>query len=402
MARSKARSWQAGAYCDAIHSTPGATIPSNRSIVFSMRKKLIFVTTILLGAFVLSACAGGPVHGRTWPGLATDESLIYLADGPFLYAISPGDGREIWRYPAERDNKLVFYSPPTVTPDGLVIIGSAGTDHSLIALSPNDINPDTNAPFEAWRFTGAKDYWVAAPLVLENKLFAVNADGNLYIIDLQDERSSKEATVVELGGRLWSRPTTDGERVYITSLDHSVAAVDASTYEVVWHEDVGGAVPGSAVLSGDGSLYVGSLESKLEKFDSATGNHETVLEAENWVWSTPGIDGDTLYFSDVDGNFYSYNTSTGSPNWNSIQPDGPVTASPLVREEYVLLATESGSVFAIDRDGKVMWSEEVGGKIYTTPIAVGELTIVAPLETDFYLVALDSNGRQVWTFTPEN
>ncbi len=289
-----------------------------------------------------------------------------------------------------------------MTPDGLVIIGSAGTDHSLIALSPNDINPDTNAPFEAWRFTGAKDYWVAAPLVLENKLFAVNADGNLYIIDLQDERSSKEATVVELGGRLWSRPTTDGERVYITSLDHSVAAVDASTYEVVWHEDVGGAVPGSAVLSGDGSLYVGSLESKLEKFDSATGNHETVLEAENWVWSTPGIDGDTLYFSDVDGNFYSYNTSTGSPNWNSIQPDGPVTASPLVREEYVLLATESGSVFAIDRDGKVMWSEEVGGKIYTTPIAVGELTIVAPLETDFYLVALDSNGRQVWTFTPEN
>jgi outer membrane protein assembly factor BamB len=205
-----------------------------------------------------------------------------------------------------------------------------------------------------------------------------------------------------LGGRIWSRPTTDGERVYITSLDHSVAAVDASTYEVVWHEDVGGAVPGSAVLSGDGSLYVGSLESKLEKFDSATGNHETVLEAENWVWSTPGIDGDTLYFSDVDGNFYSYNTSTGSPNWNSIQPDGPVTASPLVREEYVLLATESGSVFAIDRDGKVMWSEEVGGKIYTTPIAVGELTIVAPLETDFYLVALDSNGRQVWTFTPEN
>lgn len=367
-----------------------------------MKKKLIVVTTILLGAILLSACAGGPIHGSTWPGLATDGNLIYLADGPFVYAISLGDGREIWRYPAERDNKLVFYSTPAVTPDGLVIVGSAGTDHSLIALSPNDINPDTNAPFEAWRFTGAKDYWVAAPLVLENKLFAVNADGNLYILDLQDGRSSKEATVVELGGRLWSQPTTDGERVYITSLDHSVVAVDASTNEVVWNEDLGGAVPGSAVLSEDGALYVGSLDSKLEKFDPASGDHQAVVDAENWVWSSPSLDGDTLYFGDVDGNLYSFNTSTGSLNWKPVKPDGPITASPLVREEHILLATESGSIYAIDRDGKVLWSEEVGGKIYTTPIAAGDLTIVAPLETDFYLAALDLNGRQVWTFTPEN
>jgi outer membrane protein assembly factor BamB len=368
-----------------------------------MRKKLIFVTTILLGAFLLSACAGGPIHGSTWPGLATDGSLIYLADGPFIYAISLGDGREIWRYPAERNNKLVFYSNPAVTPDGLVIVGSAGTDHSLIALSPNDINPDTNAPFEAWKFTGAKDYWVAAPLVLENKLFAVNADGNLYVLDLQDGRSSKEATVVELGGgRLWSQPTTDGERVYITSLDHSVFAVDINTYEVVWHKDLGGAVPGSAVLTEDGTLYVGSLDSKLEKFDPASGDHQAVVDAENWVWSSPSLDGDTLYFGDVDGNLYSFNTSTGSLNWKPVKPDGPITASPLVREEHILLATESGTIFAVDRDGKVLWSEEIGGKIYTTPVAAGDLTIVAPLETDFYLAALDLNGRQVWTFTPEN
>ena len=368
-----------------------------------MRKKLIFVTTILLGAFLLTACAGGPVHGATWPGLATDGSLIYYADGPSVYAVSLGDGREIWRYPAERKNELVFYATPAITPDGLVIIGSAGTDHSLIALSPNDINPDTNTPFEAWRFTGAKDYWVAAPLVIENKLFAVNADGNLYILDLQDGRSSKEATVVELdGGRLWSQPTTDGERIYITSLDHHVIAVDVNTYEVVWRENLGGAVPGSAVPTEDGSLYVGSLASQLEKFDPATGNHQAILDAGNWVWSTPSLDGDTLYFSDVDGNFYSYNTSTGKLNWNPIKPDGPITASPLVREEHILLATESGSVYAIDRDGKVLWSEDVGGKIYTTPIAVGDLTVVAPLETEFYLAALDLNGRQVWTFTPEN
>ena len=368
-----------------------------------MRKKLIFVTTILLGAFILSACAGGPQHGLTWPGLAADGSMVYLSDGPFIFAVDLEDGREVWRYPGEPDGKLTFYAPPVITPDGLVIVGSAGTDHSLIALNPNDIDPETNAPVEAWKFTGARDYWVAAPLVVDNTLFAVNSDGNLYILDLQDGRSTKDATaVVELGGRLWAQPTSDGERVYVTSLDHSVIAVDVNTHEIVWNENIGGAVPGSAVLGEDGALYVGSLDSRLEKFDPASGDHQSVVDAENWVWSTPSLDGDTLYFGDVDGNLYAFNTSTGSLNWKPVKPNGPITASPLVREDHILVATESGSVFAVDRDGKVLWTEQIGGKIYTTPLAVGDLTIVAPLETDFYLAALDANGRQVWTFAPEN
>jgi outer membrane protein assembly factor BamB len=340
------------------------------------------------------------VHGSTWPGVATDGNLAYLADGAFVYAISLGDGREIWRYPGNPDAKLAFYANPAITPDGLVVVGSAGTDYSLIALNPNDINPETNAPVEAWRFTDARDHWRAAPLILEDKLFAVNSDGNLYVLDLQDGRSVKEATVVNLGGRLWAQPTTDGERVYITSLDHRVFAVDANTYDVLWQEDLGGAVPGSAVLGEDGMLYAGSLASQLERFDPATGNHQPVVDAENWVWTTPAMDGDTLYFGDVDGNFYSFNTSTGNLNWNPVKPDGPLTASPLVREDHVLLVTESGSIYAVNDDGRVLWSQTIGGKIYTTPVAAGDLILVAPLETEFYLAALDQNGRQIWTFTP--
>ncbi|HET9912899.1 MAG TPA: PQQ-binding-like beta-propeller repeat protein [Anaerolineales bacterium] len=365
-----------------------------------MRKKFALVLTILLGAVLLSACAGGAVRGTSWPGLAADGKAAYLADGPFVYAVNLSDGKLLWQYPGSRNSKLVFYAPPVITPDGLVIVGSGGTDNSLIALDPNDINTETNAPDEVWKFTGAKDHWVAAPLMSNNKLFAVNSDGNLYVLDLQDGQSLKEATVVKIGGRLWAQPTTDGERIYITSLDHSVTAIDANTYDILWHEDLGGAVPGSAVIGADGMLYVGSLASQLEQFDPATGSHQTVLDAENWIWNTPSLDGDTLYFSDVDGNFYSFNTSTGSLNWKPVQPDGPITASPLVRDDHILLVTESGSVFAMGRDGTQIWPVEVGGKIYTTPVAAGDLILVAPLETEFYLVALNQSGGISWKFTP--
>lgn len=365
-----------------------------------MRKKLLFISMVLLGAVLLSACAGGAVRGSSWPGLTADENVAYLASGSLVHAVNLKDGRELWQFPEKASTKQIFYASPVITPDGLVIVGSAGTDHSLIAINPSDITPGTNSPVAAWTFTGAGDHWVASPLVVGDKLFAPNSDGNLYVLDLSDGKSQKQAVkVVELGGRLWAQPVTDGKRVFVTSLDHSVSAVDIETYAVVWQEDVSAAIPGSPAIGADGMLYVGSLASQLEKFDPATGKHETALVTKNWIWSTPVVDGDALYFGDVKGNFYSFNTSTGGLNW-SIQPDGPITANAVFQNDHLLLVTESGNIYAIDKDGSTLWFDTIGGQLYSTPVVSGDMILVAPLGAEFYLSALNPDGRQTWTFTP--
>ena len=372
-----------------------------------MRKKLLLVTFVLLGAVLLSAC-GGAVRGTTWSGLSVNEDTVYLADVSLVFGVNLKDGREVWRFSDKNDNKAQFYSTPVIMPDGLVIVGSAAGSHTLYALNPQDLltDGDLKSPNIEWTFTGATGAWVAAPLIVGDMLFAPNSDGNLYVLDLSDGQSQKQAVkVVELAGRLWAQPATDGERVFVTSLDHSVFAVDIATFEVAWHEDLDGAIPGSPVIGADGMLYAGSLASQLEKFDPATGTHKSVLDAEYWIWSTPVVDGDTLYFGDLKGNFYSFNTSTGELNW-SIQPDGPITASAILQNEHLLLATESGNIYAIDKAGNILWFEDVKdekakGKIYTTPVVAGDFILIAPLETDFYLTALDSNGRQVWSFPQE-
>jgi outer membrane protein assembly factor BamB len=86
----------------------------------------------------------------------------------------------------------------------------------------------------------------------------------------------------------------------------------------------------------------------------------------------------------------------------SIQPDGPIVGSALVMTDFIVFATESGSVYAVDRDGNIRWSESVGGKIYTTPIAGPDRIVVAPTETDYKLVILDTNGNQINTYEPAN
>ena len=367
-----------------------------------MSRKLYLIGLVLLGAMLLSACSG-TVRANTWPGLNADEETAYLSNINFVYGVNLKDGREAWRFSDKDDNKALFYAQPLITPDGLIVVGSAAGKYKLYAIDPQDIikGEKTNSPAVAWTFSGASSPWVAAPLVVDNLLFAPNSDGNLYIFDLNDGQSQKQPVkTVELGGQLWAQPVTDGKEVFITSLDHSVFAVDIDTYDVTWHTDLSAAIPGGPALGSDGMIYVGSLTSKLEQIDPGTGEHKPVFDAKDWLWSAPAVGGDSLYFGDVSGNFYSFNTADAQLDW-SIQPDGAITAGAIFHNDLVVLATESGFIYAIDKNGDVKWSDEVGGEIYTTPVAVGDLTLIAPLNTDFNLAAFDSVGRQVWTFIPE-
>jgi outer membrane protein assembly factor BamB len=381
-------------------------------MIFSMRKKLVFVTLILLVAVLLSGCTSGAVRGTTWAGLAASENTAYLANGAYVYAINLTNGTEAWHYPAKADAKQLFYATPAITPDGLVIVGSSGTNHLLVAVNPNDISPDTKSPAEVWKFTAAKDHWVAAPLVIGNKLFAANGDGNIYVLNLNDGKSVKTAEkVIEVGGRLWAQPITDGTRIFVTSLDHSVVAIDAATYSVLWHKDLTSAILGSPVVGADGMLYVGTLDSHFEKIDPATGAHETVLTTDGRLWGSPTVKADNIYVADLNGQLYSYNTGTGTNDWSSVKPDGAVTASPVILPDTILFATETGTtdkdpgtLFAINSDGTVKWNKKLSGqksgKIYTTPVLAGNLILVAPLGADGYLYAYNLNDGSEVTWSP--
>ena len=112
-------------------------------------------------------------------------------------------------------------------------------------------------------------------------------------------------------------------------------------------------------------------------------------------------DGQNIYFGDLEGNLFAVDAASGNQAW-SIQPDGPVVGSPLVMADNIVFVTESGSVYAVDSEGKIVWQRDVGGQIYTDPVAGTDQILVAPLQAEFSLAVLDTNGNQVWTFTPEN
>ncbi|MEY2818509.1 MAG: hypothetical protein RL275_1972 [Chloroflexota bacterium] len=355
-------------------------------------KKINFVILLALGAVLLSACTGGRAAlVNTWAGLTADGEQAYLSSGSHVYAVDVQTGKEVWRYPEETDNNIIFYANPVLTSDGQLLVGSEGNNHELVS-----INPETGKDNWAEPFMDAKGKWVASPLVFNDTVYAPNSDGFLYILNLDGESA---ADPIDLGGSLWSTPVTDGTYIYVTSLDHHLHIIDPADGTIVSTIDLGGASPSSPVV-GEGGVYIGSFASNIE-FVTSNGDHEVLATASNWIWGTPALDNGTLYYADLNGVLYSLDVASGSQNWDEVKPDGPIVANPLVVGDVIYYVTEEGTFLALDRDANTIWEKEVGGKIYSTPVVSGEMILVAPYQAEFALAAYDAEGKQAWTFTPE-
>ena len=358
-------------------------------------KKINLLILLVLGAVLLSACAGGRASlVNTWAGLAADSERAYLSSGSHVYAVDVLTGKEVWRYPAETDSNIIFYATPILTSDGQLLVGSEGNNHELVSINPETGKDNWAAPFSA-----AKGKWVASPLVFNETIYAPNSDGFLYILDLSGKQASDP---IDLGGALWSAPVTDGTYIYVTSLDHHLHIINAATGESAEPVDLGGASPSSPVV-GEGGVYIGSFASNIE-FVTPNGNHEVLATATNWIWGTPTLDSENgvLYYADLDGVLYSLDIASNAQNWDAVKPGGPIVANPVVSGDLIYVVTEDGIIQALDRDAKVVWEKTVEeAKLYTTPVLSGEYILIAPYQADFSLAAYDVEGKQAWTFTPE-
>lgn len=359
-----------------------------------MKKIRIYSLLVVIALFgsLLTSCAGGASMITSWPGVAYDaeSQMIYLAYGPQVYAINAANGAEKWRFPAEANNKLSFYANPAL--NGQLVVG--GYNHVLYSL-----NLDTGA--EQWNFSEAKRPFVTGVLVSGERIFAPNADGRLYALD----QSGSLLWQFESQRELWATPVTDGQRVYVSGMDHSLYAVDIESGTQVWKtEDLQGSLAGTPTLSPEGILYVGTFGSEVVAVEASDGTVLWRLPTSSWVWSAPTLLDGVLYFSDLQGMGYAANASDGSIIWQQqleTAAKRAIPGSPLVSGDTVYYASVSGNLFAVDlQNGSIRWNKSYEGKFYTSPIAAGETILLAPYGIDVLLMAVDMNGNQVWSFTP--
>jgi outer membrane protein assembly factor BamB len=262
-----------------------------------------------------------------------------------------------------------------------LFVGNRNGD--LLALNARDGS-------ESWRFTSASK-WLAVPAVskMYNQVFARTSAGTLYALsetkgDLlwsYPNASDKKMTIWGSGGPTLFR---DSE-IFQGFDDGTLVALKAENGQLIWQKKLG---LNRRFEDVDMSPYVdeerviaASYDGQLYCLDRLTGNVRWVFP----VGSKSGflVQGERLFFGGVNNHFYALDLN-GKTIW-STPYEGGVALTPLLLKGVLIFPTSSDPTYLLDpKDGKVLGQLSLGA---------GTLAPFVGSEEDGWFYALSNYGN---------
>ncbi len=126
----------------------------------------------------------------------------------------------------------------------------------------------------------------------------------------------------------------------------------------------------------DGTVYVGSRDSKLYALDAATGAKRWEYKTGSWVESSPAIDNGVVYFGSNDGRLYALDANSGEKLWD-FKARYSIMSSPAVADGVVYFGAGDYSVYALDAvTGEKLWGFETEGWVDSSPVVANGIVYV--------------------------
>lgn len=337
----------------------------------------------IAGAILLSSCSGA-LGASSWPGISADEENAYVAYNAAVYSLRLKDGNLNWQFPGKAESGRSFYAAPELI-DGKIIVGDYKNTLHLL---------DAQSGISQWEFTGAKGRWIAGAKVKDDLIFAPNGDNNLYALDINGNVKWK----FETQQALWSNPLSDDELIFQASMDHYLYAINLSNGVKKWSVDLGGAVVYAPVMGDNGVIYVSTLANEILAVDSKSGNILWRVVTENGLWSQPEAHNGVVYYGDQLGIYYALSAEDGSKIWDYKSGEDPIMGGSTIIPDGVVFTTENGKVVALSFEGELLWTKQVNGKLYASPVVAGESLILGISQGENIATAFDFSGNVIWNF----
>ena len=196
-------------------------------------------------------------------------------------------------------------------------------------------------------------------------------------------------------GAITSMPVKIGSRIVVGDSSGNITAVDASTGV----PQARAQLPGSALVgSGSGdivyavsgmSCYAMNLTNNRVLWTFPTGGPITVPPVE---------DRGLVYVASWDCRLYAVNASTGAVAW-SFGTGWGFNAPVRLAGDRIYLAGMDNTLYVLSRDGAEVWNVTTTASIQSAPVVYGTVVLIA--SDDGHLYAVDrETGVPVWWFTP--
>ncbi|GAA4548288.1 caspase, EACC1-associated type [Amycolatopsis samaneae] len=147
---------------------------------------------------------------------------------------------------------------------------------------------------------------------------------------------------------------------------------------------------GGAAVAGAGAWGVTRLL-------AGDGPRPWFFETGGEIYSSPAVDGGTVFVGSTDRGLYAVDLATGTLRWR-YAAGGPITSSPAVEGGVVYVGCNDGNVHAVEAaTGRKRWTFATEAVIHSSPV-VAEGTVYVG-SRDHHVYAIDAaTGAQRWRF----
>jgi outer membrane protein assembly factor BamB len=347
----------------------------------------------------------GPIRGSA---VVWDKNVIFGSADGYVYAINSLTGEESWRFNA--------HSP---------IVGSPGIDNSIVVVATRDnqvhaLEPATGNPLWEFAMGGDKaessrswDYFTAAPVVHKEYVYIASGDGNLYALH---KLTGQPAWRFATGGSIRAAPLVANNIIYQPSNDGFIYAVNTTTGQLHWKFATAGANLDSThfgfdrnsiytqpVLVSD-TLIFGSRDGNVYALDSATGKQKwTFAYDTTWAMAITA-DSNTVYVGWSTNRLVSaLDVKTGKELWQ-FKSGAYVYTTPLIDAQSIYFGSADGNVYNVNKNtGEEIWHYNIGYENYSSPIFTPDKSAIMFGSDNGYFYSLERGAQSHKAFfLPQN
>ena len=403
--------------------------PFARSPIRSAHLGLALLAVLLLLAVV--GCTGrslitwGESGGDGWTVTAVDDSRLYVVSRQgtviALESVSrDANPRILWTHELARYHGA--FGTPAVGREHIYIGDKGdleGENGQLLALlkdrePPTGITEGADLLQDGEWSAAIEGGIVGAPVLAEDESLVLVAsdNGDVYAFNTTGSSRDRQVWSFTAGGQVWSTPAVSDGIVYVGSLDQYLYAVSldreipAGESRLLWKYKTDGAVMGSPiVLDGpSGKMVVaGSVDRKMYALGASDGELIWSFTGDDWIWADPVADEEHIYVASMSGTVYALDRS-GNLVWETKLEDGsPVVSRPVVQGEDIVVATDEGKLFRLDTGNgqRVGGFHDLSGRVKASPSILGGNVFVGVEDNSVRGIDLE-DWREAWNFSTKD
>ncbi len=150
----------------------------------------------------------------------------------------------------------------------------------------------------------------------------------------------------ETDAPIFSSPAVSGGRVFLSSGDRRIVALEAGSGETVWEHEVTGPVDSSPAVAGD-LVFAGLRDGRLIALDRADGSLRWEYTTGEPVHASPTVHRGVVYIGSGDRRLHALDAVSGKARW-TYETEGRVLRGAAVGDEVAALNSQDRLVHLLD------------------------------------------------------